>query len=106
MECTALCVGVNNAADSPPASLTLPERLDSSSPPMILTLLLLSFYKTETPSKHRTEQQGALRASIKWMKLHESFVFLTHPQLLPVNETGGQAYAVALYSNEIHRQRD
>lgn len=73
---------------------------------MILTLLLLSFYKTETPSKHRPEQQGALRASIKWMKLHESLVFLTHPQLLPVIETVGQAYAVALYSNEIHRQRD
>lgn len=38
-----------------PASLTLPERLDSSSPPMIWTLLLLSFYKTETPSRPHLE---------------------------------------------------
>lgn len=66
-----------------PASLTLPERLDSSSPPMILTLPFWSFYKKQ--------------------KLRQC---LTHPRLLPVNKKGGQAYTVALYSNEIHRQRD
>lgn len=86
------------------ASLTLPERLDSSSPPMILTLLLLSFYKTETPSV--PQHRGALRALIKWRK----FLFVISTSYLStiasVNEMGGQAYAVALYSNEIHRQRD
>lgn len=86
-----------------PARLTLPERLDSSSPPMILTLLLLSFYKTETPSLPHPEQGEV--SSVDKMDGNTLVICISYSSTT-VNEMGGQAYTVALYSNEIHRQWD
>lgn len=105
--------------------LTLPARLDSSSPPMTLTLLVdLSFWggaqkwdsihKLKLPhneSFYQKKKKSLLfqNASALQRFLTRMLSFVLLPTPFPsahIHEMRKAAYAVALHSNEIHCQRD